>query len=120
MHGTVESGHVREPAALTGSAPEVLPGGFEPPSPPSDGGILFPWTMGARSVRVESNHHAEATALRAAEPTTCSTHGWGAQPGSNRPAQGHNLVSDPAESGHQQSAKESDPRLGGVNAALSH
>lgn len=31
----------------------------------------------------------------------CATGAWGAQPELNRPAQGHNLVSDPAESRHQ-------------------
>jgi hypothetical protein len=36
-------------------------------------------TMGAASVREESNLHAEATGLRPAGLTTCPTHGWGGQ-----------------------------------------
>src|SRR4029077_11577932 len=36
----------------------------------------IPCTTRAWSVREESNLHAEATGLRPAERTTCSTHGW--------------------------------------------
>jgi hypothetical protein len=34
------------------------------------------WSVREWSVREESNLHAEATGLRPAERTTCSTHGW--------------------------------------------
>ena len=67
-----------------GFAPSPAPARTAPwhPRPDSNGRLAvrnracYPCTTRAWSVREESNLHAEATGLRPAERTTCSTHGW--------------------------------------------
>ena len=69
----------------------------------------YPLHHEAWSVREESNLHAEATGLRPAERTTCSTHGWGALPESNRPCGLHGPV--PSRDGKRHRSIRQDSNL---------
>ena len=70
----------------------------------------IPCTTRAWSVREESNLHAEATGLRPAERTTCSTHGWGALPESNRPCRLHRPAPSRDGKRHQSIRQDSNLR----------
>lgn len=70
----------------------------------------IPCTTRAWSVREESNLHAEATGLRPAERTTCSTHGRGALPESNRPCGLHGPAPSRDGKRHQSIRQDSNLR----------
>ncbi|MDX6395743.1 MAG: hypothetical protein QOJ73_6806 [Streptosporangiaceae bacterium] len=67
----------RKPCCPLHYEPRALPAGLEPALPPSEGGVLStgPWKHRARGRNRTFN--AEATGLRPAEHTACSTRAWG-------------------------------------------
>lgn len=67
----------RKPCCPLHYEPRALPAGLEPALPPSESGVLStgPWKHRARGRNRTFN--AEATGLRPAEHTACSTRAWG-------------------------------------------
>jgi hypothetical protein len=67
----------RKPCCPLHYGPRALPAGLEPALPPSEDGVLStgPWKHRARGRN--RTFSAEATGLRPAEHTACSTRAWG-------------------------------------------